>query len=461
MTGVGARIILKSRYNNPSKNASGGTGKYAQYVSERDGVVKETISLADDNATEAQQKFIAEITDDIPEAKHIQEYFSYQKQPTVQKAHEFISQALDKFGDEVVGMDGYVSYIANRPGSVKVKDNGLFSDGDDEIDLTSLQEELRNYNGNVYMPIISLRPEDSHGFGYDNPDAWHKLIENHRDEIAKQYSISPENFRWVGAYHNAFNSDGYEHNHVHLLVWSNNPNEGWQSQETGNNIRKILAKDIFKEELKQNNEFMTKTRDEIRQQGYDKATQLAQEIVSNPLRPSTTLQAEFKRLGDSLQSFKGRKYYAYLPQEQKQMVNNILQDMVEEDPRMMEMLEAWADTKDKQLKIYSNKDYVLPPISEIRELNAIKNRIVGEASKMSRDIAKNNRTMKRAEQQAEKQQRQQARQLVAVEKTTESFMKQMEKILRQEGRRLGRAKDFKYDIDSKDDAEQRWRLGMK
>ena len=40
MPGTGSRIIIKSRFLNPSKNEKGGTGTYAQYLGTREGAVR-------------------------------------------------------------------------------------------------------------------------------------------------------------------------------------------------------------------------------------------------------------------------------------------------------------------------------------------------------------------------------------------------------------------------------------
>lgn len=386
MEGNGARIILKSHYVKASNNASGGTSRYASYIATREGAVKIGDSTRANPATKSQMKFIDQLTAEFPSLKEGISYLSYDKEHTVGKASDLIDDAIDSYGSRIMGLEGYAKYMATRPGSVQIRESGLFSDGDKPVDLDKVMEELKNYRGNVYMPIISLRPEDSIGYGYDNPEAWHKLIESHRDEIAREFKIPAEHFRWVGAYHHATNEEGYVHNHIHMIIWSTNPSDGWQSTMTGNNIRAILAKDIFANELQNIYEEKTVARNAIKEEASHRLSVLLDSINDFPTQANNTVCIEFMALADSLKDTKGRKYYKYLPKEQKLMVDNIMNDLVDSDVRLKQMLETWAEAKDRQVKIFSSGSYVLPPISEIKEFNGVKNNIINQAVAYNKDL---------------------------------------------------------------------------
>lgn len=404
MEGNGARLILKSHYVKASNNASGGTSRYASYIATREGAVKITDSVRGEPASDAQKKFIEQLANDFPSIKNGISFLTYENESTIGNASDLIDEAVDSYGSEIVGLDGYAKYMATRPGAVQVRDSGLFSDGNNPIDLDSVMKELKEYRGNVYMPIISLRPEDSIGYGYDNPEAWHKLIEDHRNEIAREFRIPPDHFKWVGAYHHAVNEDGYVHNHIHMIIWSTNPNEGWQSTMTGNNIRAILAKDIFANELQDIYEEKNVARNAIKEEAGQRLNAMLNLIEDYPSQSNTLVCREFITLAESLKDVKGRKYYKYLPKEKKLMVDNIVNDMVESDPRLKKMLETWAEAKDKQIKIYSNGEYVLPPITEIKEFNSLKNMVINQAVSYNKDLqisAKINAIEKAEQREAE------------------------------------------------------------
>ena len=406
MEGNGARIILKSHYVKASNNASGGTSRYASYIATREGAVKMTDSKRDDPATESQIKFVAQLTNDFPGLKNGISYLSYENESTIGTASDLIDEAIDSYGASVMGLEGYAKYMATRPGNVQIRESGLFSDGNDPVDLYAVMNELKDYRGNVYMPIISLRPEDSIGYGYDNPEAWHQLIEKHRDEIAREFQIPSDHFKWVGAYHHAVNEDGYVHNHIHMIIWSTNPSDGWQSTMTGNNIRSILAKDIFANELQALYEEKTVARNTIKEEAQYKLNAILKTIEDFPNSSAGVVQKEFVVLANSLKDVKGRKYYKYLPKEQKLMVDNIMNDLVDSDPRLQKMLDTWAEAKDKQIKIYSNGEYVLPPISKIKDFNGMKNTIINQAVAYNKDVQIQNQIHKLEKKEQREQERQ-------------------------------------------------------
>lgn len=383
MSGMGSRIIFKSRYVKPGRNKSGGTGRYAQYIGTREGAVKMTDSQKDKPATAAQKKFIKQLTKDVPQTKQQMTYYEYEQKPTLGKASAFISDSVDQHGEKIIGLEGYAQYMATRPMANKERNTGLFSDGNEPVDLNEIKEELKNYTGNVYLPIISLRPEDSISLGYDNPETWHNLVERHLDAFAKEYRIPREHLRWVGAYHNAVNKEGVIHNHIHMIIWSTNPSEGWQDKETGNNLRKVLAQDIFKEELKDVYEQKTQNRDEVKALASARLKNITEDIDSAP-NDNVVLQNQIKLLAEKIKDVKGRKYYSYMPADVKKMVNGIVDSLPATDPKIKAALDAWAETKDKQIKVYSDGEYVMPPLSQISDFKSIKNELLKEADRLNK-----------------------------------------------------------------------------
>lgn len=122
---------------------------------------------------------------------------------------------------------GMASYVGERRGSC-----GLFSDEGVPIVMSKITDEIDNHNGNVWGFIISLKREDSERLGYNKALSWMNLLRSRRNDIAKEMHISPENLRWYGAYH-----DKEDHPHVHVLVWSDNPNEPHLSKDGIRNIK--------------------------------------------------------------------------------------------------------------------------------------------------------------------------------------------------------------------------------
>lgn len=388
MAGEGARIIIKSRYLNPAKNAAGGAGIYAQYIGTREGSVNITEDRKTDPASEAQKKLIEETIKEHPELEKKLSYTEYKGDQTVENAHRFLNEAFEALPKTQESIDRYAAYMATRPGVVNVHSNGLFSDSKDEINMHDLKEELKHYQGNIYLPIISLRQEDSEGYGYDNPEAWQKLLHEHREDIAKAYNIKPENLNWIAAYHHAVNDDGVVHNHVHMMVWSKNPSEGWQTPETGTNLRRALANDIFAEENKQNLTRLDESRDELRNRAREIVSGISKEIEAGHIEKMNDgnqkiIAGEILALAEKLTDVKGRMAYQCMPRDIKHMIDNITDDLFDSDPTLQKTLQAWADAKNRQTLIYQNDAYKLPPVSQIADFKPVKNKILREAGRLS------------------------------------------------------------------------------
>lgn len=149
-------------------------------------------------------------------------------------------------------VEKYAQYIAERPRS-----HGLFGD-DDMVDLQKAMDELKDYSGNIWTHIISLRREDAVQQGYDTAAAWKNLIRSHRNEIAEAMHIPPDHFRWYAAFHN----EG-EHPHIHMMAWSTDPKEAYFDRNGIKTIKSALTNDIFTHEMVQLYEQKSETRQEL------------------------------------------------------------------------------------------------------------------------------------------------------------------------------------------------------
>ena len=174
-------------------------------------------------------------------------------------ADAFISGILELHGD-APQRDVYLKYIDERPGS-----NGLFTDEGVPIVMSQVQKEMNEHPGNIWTHIISLRREDAERLGYNTPDAWMHLLRSHRNMIAQQMKIAPENFRWYAAFHN----EGH-HPHVHMMAYSVDPNEAYLSTKGIESIKSNLAQEIFRQDLLQIYQKQTDLRDELRQESRER-----------------------------------------------------------------------------------------------------------------------------------------------------------------------------------------------
>ena len=104
MANLGARVIFKSKYLNASKNSSGGSGSYAQYIGTREGAVKISETLKNNPVTDSQKKFINEILKQFPQEKESIAYHEFERKQTIGKANDFINDMVEEHPGELVSL---------------------------------------------------------------------------------------------------------------------------------------------------------------------------------------------------------------------------------------------------------------------------------------------------------------------------------------------------------------------
>lgn len=155
------------------------------------------------------------------------------------------AMALDANIHEIDSESGYMQYIATRPRVQKHGSHGLFSSAT-AVDLTSAMSELEAHEGNVWTIIYSLRREDAARLEYDSADAWRTLLMENAPTLAKSMKISLDNFHWYAAFH-----DEGHHPHIHMMVWSDDPKEGFLTKDGIAAMRSKLTNAIFRDEMQQ------------------------------------------------------------------------------------------------------------------------------------------------------------------------------------------------------------------
>ena len=243
---------------------------------------------------------------------------------------------------------GMASYIGERKGS-----NGLFSDAGVPIVLSRISDEVNNHPGNIWGFIVSLRRDDAERYGYNNAESWMNLIRSHRNDIAKQMHISPENFRWYAAYHQKDT-----HPHVHILAWSDKPGEPYLSRKGIENIKSTFANDIFRQELYTLYSRQSAVRDRIRQTYRDRLEELKEKV--------------------RLKKVKGKKQYGYLSKDMKKRVDEIVK-AISDQPDIREMYDLWYELQCEKYRTYTNATPAKIPFEENKEFRAVRNAVINSA----------------------------------------------------------------------------------
>jgi len=359
-----AKLVQKSGYIKSGK-ASG----YMRYIATREGVEK----LAGNGAvTKGQRELIQKLLTDFPDAVELFEYEDYCKTPTLGTASAFISMALDANLHEIDSESGYMQYIATRPHVQKRGAHGLFSSAT-AVDLTSAMSELEAHEGNVWTIIYSLRREDAVRLEYDNADAWRTLLMENAPTLAKSMKISLDNFHWYAAFH-----DEGHHPHIHMMVWSDDPKEGFLTKNGIAAMRSKLTNAIFRDEMQQIYE-----RKDVAYSDLAEAAQNAmREMISRMQRQvcdSPIIEDNMHQLVQALETTTGKKQYGYLKKPLKQLVDTIV-DMLAELPEVSECYEVWNQIHEELNKCYGHSTpWERIPLSQRKEFRKIKNDIIREA----------------------------------------------------------------------------------
>lgn len=365
-----SQIIVTSRFLSP-KNSSK-RKNYTKYIATR-----ETVEIREQKKpTENQQKLLNELLTDFPESKHYLEFEDYEKSPTTENASELISAIIERNVDVIGNRQNFVGYMAMRPGVEKRGAHGLFNESDQPIILDRVANEIANHPGIVWSHVISLRREDAVRLGYDNSDRWRELVMRHINDIAEQTKIPLCNVKWYAAFH-----DTTHHPHIHLIVYSKNPKQGFLTKQGINKIRSVFANDIFFDDLQSIYQEQTVKRDELKAESKKYVEELLKKIRENNFH-NAELENLIFTLKKRLDSTSGKKVYGYLKPEIKKTVNEIF-EILSQDKNIAELYEKWCELERQKYKTYTQKEKEFPPLWENKVFQPVRNMIIQEISEMN------------------------------------------------------------------------------
>lgn len=367
-----SQLIVTSRYlkNGNQKNKTK-RRNYTKYIATRETVEIRSQKFVDRNAnaTKNQEQLINNLINDFPESKRYLEYEDYEREPTIENAGELISTIVERNADVVGNRQNFVGYMAMRPGVEKRGSHGLFNEKNEPIILNQAANEIAEHKGNVWSHVVSLRREDAVRLGYDNSDAWRELVKRHISDIAKAQNIPLCNLKWYAAYH-----DTTHHPHIHLLVYSTNPKQGFLTKAGIDKIRSAFANDIFHDDLQSIYQEQTVSRDELKAVSKNEFESIVNRIASND-HTDPQLGELIRKLYIQLQNVKGKKVYGYLPKEIKETVNKIFSELAK-DENIRQLYDKWCSLERLKCKTYTQKEKELPSLTDNKVFQPVRNMII-------------------------------------------------------------------------------------
>ena len=298
--------------------------------------------------------------------------FRYLKPSRKQKAGGYATYIATREGVEKLPQEKtYADYIATRPRS-----QGLFTDAGKEINLRQLSKELNQYQGNLWMVILSLSREDAERLGFDSAARWRDFLRSERSEIAEQFHIPQGNLRWYAAFHNE-----KHHPHVHLMVWSKDEKEGYLSERGIEKLRSSFAKSIFAQDWCNIYDHYTEARNTLRQESCERMREIAGAINAGSYE-NQTIEHLLLQLARQLSTTTGKKQYGYLKPELKHLVDAIVEEFAK-DPRIAELYNLWYEQKESGIRFYQDEMPERVPLTDNPELRTMKNMILQEAENLA------------------------------------------------------------------------------
>lgn len=358
------KIIVTSRYMKSGSHAH--IGNYVKYIGTREGVAVAEKKTA---VTQDQSQLIDNLTKDFPQSKELPEYEKYISQPTVQTASECISAIIDDNMDLLASREIYINYLGTRPNVVKCGSHGLFSESDEPIVLAKAAREVAEHSGTVWTHVVSLRRDDAERMGYTTLPMWRDLVKRHLDDIASAQKIDRKNLKWYAAFHDKENNP-----HVHIVVYSQNPKEGFLTNSGIEQIRSVFANDIYRDELQNLYQKQTVVRDRLRSESDKLMKTMAQKLQDGTFS-SPTLENLIIKLSEQLKTANGKKVYGYLKPNVKQTVDEIVAELTK-NPSLEKMYAEWCVLEQEKHQTYSSAVKQFPPLVENKVFKPIKNAVI-------------------------------------------------------------------------------------
>ena len=363
-----ARLIQKTGFIS-RKSA----GDYMKYIATREGV---EVLTGKGPTTEKQKELVAKLLKDFPDVRDSFEYEDYKQAPTLHTASALISAALDSHMQNLQSENGYLKYIATRPGAEKHGAHGLFG-REDNANLTAAMHDLTSHDGNVWTIIYSLHREDAERLGYNNAAAWRKLLISQQNKFSEAFHIPASALHWYAAYH-----DADTHPHIHMMIWTDQ--ETVLKRDAVVKLRSAMTNSIFQAELE--NLYIRKDA------AYNDVTEAARETMRKIVdqlesleNPPESIQQKLLKLALELRTTGGKKQYAYLKKSLKDMVDSIV-DELENLPEVAAYYAVWNGLRDTLEGYYKNRPRQHNPLSQQKEFRAIKNAIIQEAERLRQQM---------------------------------------------------------------------------
>lgn len=272
--------------------------------------------------------------------------------------------------------ENYLDYVANRPGVKALGEHGLWDANGKVPSLENAVAEVARHTGNVWTPVISLSRENAERLGYSDLKNWQELISASITDIAKGYKIHPDRLRWYAAMH-----EKEKHIHVHMVLFSTDPKEGYLSRQGIRSIKSALVSTIYRNDRLHIYEKKDHQRSILQQEAEEQMASLIGQMAAGTLQ-SDKLELLVTDLAQRLREVSGKKVYGYLPPRVKRIVDEIVDELAK-DERVSSAYALWQDLREQLCIDYNQTPPQRVPLSQQKEFKTVRNMVIRETLRLS------------------------------------------------------------------------------
>ena len=271
--------------------------------------------------------------------------------------------------NSISGNLNHLSYISGR-NMAMFNEKGIATIGDVEniVVNETRAEELKQYlykiatsKTNIYRGIISIREYDALELGYDKQNTWNDMMKRNIYDIGKKLNLSITGMEWLGVVHIKKGNP-----HIHYMIWDKNQkiNRYFINTYKQDEIRKLLIKDIFSNELSMYYEELNNSKKTLRDKAisieikaFDNSKCLGKIAYINKLsdKEINNLLEKFKDIKNNLPKT-GALKYSYMTSELKQKINGFIYNLLECNFELKNEYLKYIETSKKIGSLYGESE---------------------------------------------------------------------------------------------------------
>lgn len=172
-----------------------------------------------------------------------------------------------------------------------------------------------------------------------------------------------------------------KHIHVHMVLFSTDPKEGYLSRQGIRSIKSALVSTIYRNDRLHIYEQKDEQRGLLRQEAEARMATLIGQMATGTLQ-SDKLELLVTDLAQRLREVSGKKVYGYLPPRVKRIVDEIVDELAK-DERVSSAYALWQDLRDQLCIDYNQTPPMRVPLSQQKEFKTVRNMVIRETLRLS------------------------------------------------------------------------------